>query len=180
MFGPPLVMAAAIGIQTATGSQVGPPRALAPVPHLPSAVFLLSLPLAALFEEIGWRGYAQIPLEKRHGPVRAAAILGILWACWHLPLFFIPGLSHEHMSFIPYMAFAVVLCLWFGWLYRHTRSILIATIFHASINFTGILGGGSPGAEITFGVLVFVLTLAVPLPWVRGFRAKTPPAGPDV
>lgn len=177
--GPPLLMAASIGIQAVTGFPPKPPHVPVPVLPLPIAIFLAALPVAAVLEEIGWRGYAQTRLESRHGPILAAVILGILWACWHLPLFLIPGLSHEHMSFGPYLAFAVVLCLWFGWLYRRTRSILLASGFHTSINLSGILGGGSPGAELIFGALVVLLTLAILLPCSSRPRTGKSPVQQD-
>jgi membrane protease YdiL (CAAX protease family) len=44
-----------------------------------------------LGEEPGWRGYALPRLEHDLGPVRASMVLGLLWAPWHLPLFFYPG-----------------------------------------------------------------------------------------
>ena len=53
-----------------------------------NASSLLGGPLG---EEPGWRGYALPQLQARIGPVRATIIVGVLWAGWHLPLFFIPG-----------------------------------------------------------------------------------------
>jgi len=44
-----------------------------------------------LFEEPGWRGFALPRLEARFGPLRASLLLAVLWAGWHLPLFFYPG-----------------------------------------------------------------------------------------
>jgi uncharacterized protein len=44
-----------------------------------------------LFEEPGWRGFALPRLEARFGPLRASMLLALLWAGWHLPLFFYPG-----------------------------------------------------------------------------------------
>jgi membrane protease YdiL (CAAX protease family) len=44
-----------------------------------------------LGEEPGWRGYALPRLEAALGPVLGSALLGCLWAGWHLPLFFYPG-----------------------------------------------------------------------------------------
>lgn len=44
-----------------------------------------------LFEEPGWRGFALPRLEARFGPVRASMLLALLWAGWHLPLFWYPG-----------------------------------------------------------------------------------------
>ena len=41
-----------------------------------------------LFEEPGWRGFALPRLEARFGPLRGSMLLALLWAGWHLPLFF--------------------------------------------------------------------------------------------
>jgi membrane protease YdiL (CAAX protease family) len=40
--------------------------------------------VAALGEELGWSGYATEPLQARLGFVRAALVLGAIWAVWHL------------------------------------------------------------------------------------------------
>ena len=40
-----------------------------------------------LFEEIGWRGFALPYLQPLRGPLVASLILGLVWALWHLPLF---------------------------------------------------------------------------------------------
>src|SRR5216684_6495043 len=44
-------------------------------------------------EEIGWRGYALPRLSARLGLARASLLLGAIWGCWHLPLFFVPGVD---------------------------------------------------------------------------------------
>jgi membrane protease YdiL (CAAX protease family) len=40
-----------------------------------------------LGEEPGWRGYALPMLRARLKPIYAAAVLGVVWPFWHLPLF---------------------------------------------------------------------------------------------
>ena len=57
-------------------------------------------------EELGWRGYILDPLEKRLGPWLGNLVLGVVWAVWHLPLFFIPGTSQ---IFVPFAGFTLVL-----------------------------------------------------------------------
>jgi uncharacterized protein len=39
-----------------------------------------------LAEEGGWRGFAGPLLQAKHRPLKAAVILGIFWAVWHLPV----------------------------------------------------------------------------------------------
>src|SRR5277367_2852598 len=58
--------------------------------------FLPNLLGGPLGEEPGWRGFAFPRLQARLGPLPACAVIGFLWASWHLPLFLI------HFSSIPY------------------------------------------------------------------------------
>jgi len=75
---------------------------------LPSIwVFPLFL-LEAIFlggglEELGWRGYIMDKMEDRLGPWLGNLVLGVVWAVWHLPLFFIPGTTQSHVNFLAFM-----------------------------------------------------------------------------
>ncbi len=71
---------------------------------LPSIwIFIPYLPFIILLgggqEEFGWRGYALAILENKFGIWLANIILGLIWACWHLPLWFIKGTSQTYMNF---------------------------------------------------------------------------------
>jgi hypothetical protein len=88
-------------------------------------------------EEIGWRGYALPRLAARLGLAKASLLLGLIWACWHLPLFFIPGLTQTGQSFVVYLLMVPALSVAIAWLYGHTNgSLLLAMLMHAAINQT--------------------------------------------
>jgi len=50
----------------------------------------VTIGIAPMWEEIGWRGFAQSRMQRRYGPVVGTLILGALWGVWHLPFFFGP------------------------------------------------------------------------------------------
>jgi len=91
-------------------------------------------------EELGWRGIAQEAWGLVLGQARAAWLIGPIWAVWHLPLFFLPGVSQYHGQFGPFLVGVVGNALLFGWLYSRTRSILLCIFMHAASNAIVMLG----------------------------------------
>jgi len=112
-----------------------------PVRLIPFAVFIFIF--GPLPEELGWRGYALDGLQRRTNAVTASLLLGVVWAVWHIPLFFMQGtyqyeLGFGSAAFWRFMVFAVVISIFFTWIYNNNqRSILSAALFHFSVNFTG-------------------------------------------
>ena len=78
--------------------------------ELPST--LLTLVVNALYflifvtlgEEVGWRGYALPALQARYSALLASLILGVVWASWHLPVFFNPDTSYNNVPFFLFLA----------------------------------------------------------------------------
>jgi len=90
-----------------------------------------------LGEEVGWRGYALPRLADRFGIGAGSVVLGVLWACWHLPVFFISGLEQFGQSIPVYLIQVTALSVAFAWLYRNTQgSLLLAVLLHSAINQT--------------------------------------------
>ena len=88
-------------------------------------------------EEIGWRGYALPRLTQRLGLAWASVILGVIWASWHLPLFFVPGTTTTGQSFPLYLLQVTALSVAIAWLYARTNgSLLLVMLIHAAINNT--------------------------------------------
>jgi uncharacterized protein len=67
-------------------------------------------------EEFGWRGYALPLLERQFGIWLANLILGIIWACWHLPLWLITGTSQAYMNFGGFILLMVGYSFIFSWI----------------------------------------------------------------
>jgi membrane protease YdiL (CAAX protease family) len=47
-------------------------------------VVIMISAVAAICEEIGFRGYMQVPLEKKYGPLKAISIVSIIFVLVHL------------------------------------------------------------------------------------------------
>ena len=87
-------LAAALLLRIATGAW--PAFGQEPV-YIMTIAIVFSTPVQA-GEEIGWRGYALPRLSARFGLSSASIALGIIWACWHLPFFFISGTDKSGQS----------------------------------------------------------------------------------
>jgi membrane protease YdiL (CAAX protease family) len=97
---------------------------------------LISTPVQA-GEEIGWRGYALPRLSSVLGLPMASIVLGVIWACWHLPIFFMPGSDSYGQSFPVYLLSVTALSVAMAWLYwRTNESLFLVMLMHAAINNT--------------------------------------------
>lgn len=98
-----------------------------------ATTLLLGGPLG---EEPGWRGFALPRLMQRHGPLLGGTILGVLWACWHLPLFWSgvwtpPTIPNILMFIVMTTALTIIMT----WVFNHVNgSLLITMLMHASFN----------------------------------------------
>jgi membrane protease YdiL (CAAX protease family) len=108
--------------------------------YLPSVyIFPVYLLLMVFFgggqEEIGWRGYILPFLEKRFGLFIGSLILGIIWAIWHLPLWFIPGTSQSYMNFFGFMLSTIGYSFIFSWIIKISGNKLLSGLLaHGTAN----------------------------------------------
>ena len=129
---------------------------------------VLSTPVQA-GEEVGWRGYALPLLAARMGLARASLVLGIVWAAWHLPLFFITGTSNYGQSFVIFTLQVVAISVPMAWLYARTGgSLLLVMLMHGANNqMRNIVPSAVPGAShaLTLGTYL-PAWLTVALLWI--------------
>jgi membrane protease YdiL (CAAX protease family) len=131
---------------------------------------ILSTPVQA-GEEIGWRGYALPSLAKRFGWARSAIVLGVIWAFWHLPVFFVQGADKYGQSFYIYLLQVTAVSVAITWLYFRTRgSLLLCMLMHSAINQSlGIVSSIDPTHRNPFASLGSPIGwLTVALLWIGG------------
>lgn len=82
-------------------------------------------------EEFGWRGVALPLLQRKMAPFWAGLILGIIWAAWHIPAFFVSGLQYEAWSAVPYFGGVIALSIILTPIFNSAKgSLLIAYLYH--------------------------------------------------
>ncbi len=108
------------------------------------AVIGVQIITGATGEELGWRGYLLPRIGQRFGGVGAATVMASMWAVWHVPAFFTPGLPHPFMP-MPFVLltvafFGVFLALVFN---EAGESVLPTMLAHLSLNILLAIGGVS-------------------------------------
>jgi membrane protease YdiL (CAAX protease family) len=149
-------------------------------PGLMLQLLLANLIVSGLFEELGWRGYALDRLQERHTALVATLILGSVHAVWHIPLFFIAGITQGEMGLVSWDALIFLVGVPAGaiittWVYNNTRrSILSAILLHCLFNMGMDLTAGLQGALPTGFLAILVgLIIVVDLGVVAIWGART-------
>lgn len=97
------------------------------------STFVLGGPLG---EEPGWRGFALPRLQAACGPLAGSLLLGVLWASWHLPLFWTGVWTPPTVAnMVMFIAMITVLTVVMTWVFNNAKgSLLITMLMHASFN----------------------------------------------
>lgn len=122
-------------------------------------LFVTSIVLGGI-EEVGWRGVLQPALRTRHGLVTTNLMIAVVWALWHLPLFWVVGDPRQGASFGLFALAGLGYSAVMTWLYDRTGSVALCVLFHAGIN-AATAAGLSFAAADTPGFAVQAVVLAV-------------------
>lgn len=123
------------------------PVSLAALSWLGAVVFVM-----VLGEETGWRGFALPRLQATLGPLGASIALGVIWAVWHLPLFFMSSMPQFGSPFVAYVPYTIALSIILTFLSSRTAgSVVIATLFHGSVNTFVLVNEGANAAQRGWG-----------------------------
>ncbi|SFQ42127.1 CPBP family intramembrane metalloprotease [Actinomadura madurae] len=117
------------------------PSVLVLVAFVPALV--VQILTTGLAEEPGWRDLALPLLQRRHGAAVGTLILGVVWAFWHLPLFFtawsLGGTRPDTAGWWSMVGTFLVMCVAISfiitWVFNHTNeSLPLALLLHATNN----------------------------------------------
>jgi uncharacterized protein len=124
--------------------------------------FALLLDPGPLGEELGWRGFAFPRMIRRYSPLVGSVLLGIVWAAWHVPAFYIPGMPQMELNLPLFLVACVATMLIMSWLTACARGNLWpAIIAHLLINHAGrITGADFEAFEVASIVFAAILVAA--------------------
>jgi len=98
-------------------------------------LMILWMPLGALGEEIGWRGYLHKKLDTRLRGLVSALLVGLLWFPIHVS-FFANGPLFILCLALVIISYSVVI---YALVQETGFNVLLATLFHLSINLGNLL-----------------------------------------
>jgi uncharacterized protein len=132
----------------------------APFPFSPWTTVLPALATTLLIgpiEEFGWRGLALPLMQRRLAPFWAGLWLGVIWAVWHVPAFFLSGTPQSNWSLPGFFVGCVALSLILTPMFNAARgSLLVAALFHFQVN-----GPAWPDAQPWDSVIFAVLAALI-------------------
>jgi membrane protease YdiL (CAAX protease family) len=148
------------------------------------ALFLISMLITGpLAEEPGWRGTAYPRLRASMSSLQAGLLLGVVWAVWHLPLFFITGTVQVKFGLFswsgPLFLLSVIpMALLTGYAYDRA-GVAASMAVHFGVNTTiALLTVNSPVTLASVVVVQFVV--AIVLLALHRDRRVAPPTGINV
>jgi len=105
-------------------------------PVLSLSVMAFGALFSALWEEIGWTGFATPVMLKRLSPLKVGLLLGFLHAMWHLAAsIYGAGAFHGNLFIVNFLAASVGIVglrIVTIWIYMRTSSLVLGWLTHAS------------------------------------------------
>ena len=123
----------------------------------------VTITLAAILEEVGWKGYCEDSIGAYMNWFWESMIFGVIWSLWHLPLIFIEGTYHAGLMVNPlfvvnFFVSAVPMGFIITWVYLVSdRSILACIIYHFVVNFLQEKIAMTPETKCVETIVVFVV-----------------------
>lgn len=100
-----------------------------------SFYFIRTLLSGPLGEELGWRGFALLELQKKYSPLIASIIIGFWWGMWHLPIWFTTGFIGMDLYSFFFMLTIIATTIIMTVFYTINQNLMIPIIIHQLFNF---------------------------------------------
>ena len=131
---------------------------------------LLTILLAAVIEEVGWRGYGEDSVASYFSWFTESVIFGLVWALWHLPLFWIEGTYHYGLKelgvgyMLNFLVSVTPLGFFTTWVYvKNNRSMRACILFHLFVNTMQEKTAMTPQTKCVETIVVFLAAVIVVL-----------------
>lgn len=153
------------GIPLATTLTMGDAAAIDAMDWSALPVALISiLFMLTLWEELGFRGFAQRQWQKRTSPLIASLFVGIIWSLWHFPVLITEGTPSSAAPWPLFILELLGASVVYAWLYNRTaQSVWFVSLLHAGGNAVGLVAfdaGMDVGLYLSVKVPVIWLTAA--------------------
>ncbi|MBR5949259.1 MAG: CPBP family intramembrane metalloprotease [Clostridia bacterium] len=131
----------------------------------------ITITLAAVIEEVGWKGYCEDSIGNYMNWFWESMIFGVLWSFWHFPLIFIKGtyqagLMVNPLYVINFFISGIPMGFVITWVYLVSdRSILACMIFHFFVNFLQEKIAMTPETKCAETLVITLVTVIIV--WVK-------------
>jgi uncharacterized protein len=135
-------------------------------PTLGITYWIISIVCYGFGEQVGWRGIALPELTKSGlNALYASTILSIIWALWHIPLFWYPDSGFYSMNNATIMGWFMSLVLssyLLTWIFNTSKkSLAPVAIFHGTIDIVVTSLASRDDIVMIMSVLLMLLGVAV-------------------
>ena len=126
-------------------------------------LFFTNLIGGPLGEEPGWRGYYVTEKTKESGVMKASIFSGVLWGCWHIPMWFTFGYRPFEILLygFSFLLGIISVSIIMGLVYHRNHNLIYSITLHQGMNF--LVGAIYLGArmEIIASTAIFYFIAAV-------------------
>lgn len=129
------------------------------------SLLLINITSGPMGEELGWRAYALVELNKKHNLLFSSIITGVIWGLWHFPLWLVSGFSGLNLIYYvcSFMIGITSFSVFISFFYIRKKNILIAVWIHFLFNILMQIVVFNTDSFILFMFFVSILYLLVSL-----------------
>lgn len=129
-------------------------------------LMIIAMIFAGGLEEAGWRCITFPELNKKYNFSVSTLITAVIWWLWHLPLFFIPGVSQFQKNFLVFGITVLGLTFILSAVRKLTNSVWLCILCHSIVNSLGNfyhydMYGSYLASSITTAIIIALSLLLV-------------------